>query len=296
MQCCRFVLLCCSVTLALWNSHPCAQGGDRPHTWHTDYAVAMEAAQEQTRNLLIVFHEPGPNRAMKAFEEKTLMQKVVSAKLDGFECAWLPVDALIYVDGKPTRILSHPAFTEMQGRQGVAIVDFAHPGTPNYGHVVTVLPFGPGRYLSTKSMEIALTLPPGSLTQRTMIYAVRLHPEAPASTTGKFHPVLASEAESHSRHQAQIRYQGHHAWESRFHRILSRLFMRGNGPREVVAESWPGQPLVDAAKEAVHSWRQSSGHWEAVSAGHDAYGYDIKRGDNGIWYATGIFAGYERHR
>jgi hypothetical protein len=39
----------------------------------------------------------------------------------------------------------------------------------------------------------------------------------------------------------------------------------------------------------VASWRQSSGHWRAVSGHHAAYGYDIRRGGNGIWYATGIF-------
>ena len=58
---------------------------------------------------------------------------------------------------------------------------------------------------------------------------------------------------------------------------------------EVVAESWPGQDLVDAAEEAVHSWRQSPGHWSAVRSRQPVFGYDIKRGLNGIWYATGIF-------
>jgi hypothetical protein len=39
----------------------------------------------------------------------------------------------------------------------------------------------------------------------------------------------------------------------------------------------------------VASWRQSSGHWRAVSGGHAANGYDIRRGSNSNWYATGIF-------
>jgi hypothetical protein len=122
-----------------------------------------------------------------------------------------------------------------------------------------------------------------------MIFAVRTHPEGPQSTKGTFHPVLASEAQSHSVHQAQIRVQGHHSWETRFHRINSRV--QGLAT-EVVAESWGGESLVDAAIECVRSWRHSPGHWGAVRASHRDYGYDIRRGANGIWYATGIFSGW----
>ena len=57
----------------------------------------------------------------------------------------------------------------------------------------------------------------------------------------------------------------------------------------MVAESWGGETLVDACIECVHSWRQSSGHWNAVRRHQPLFGYDIKRGANGIWYATGIF-------
>jgi hypothetical protein len=58
---------------------------------------------------------------------------------------------------------------------------------------------------------------------------------------------------------------------------------------EVCAESWPGENLVEAAVECVRCWRLSQGHWSAVRAAHRLFGYDMKRGSNGIWYATGIF-------
>ena len=48
--------------------------------------------------------------------------------------------------------------------------------------------------------------------------------------------------------------------------------------------------LMAAALDVVHSWRQSSGHWSAVRSRHAYYGYDMKQGRNGIWYATGIFS------
>lgn len=262
--------------------------------WHTDYAAAVEAAKEQGKLLFVFFHQPENNAARRAFESRTLASPEIIRQLHDFQCAMLPMDASIIISGKPVRLLDHPAFSEMQHRQGVSILDFANPGTKHYGCVVNTFPFDEGRYYSARALKTILNLPPGTLTQRTMVYAVRMHPERPASTRGKLDPVLLSEAQSHSHHQARIHVQGHHGWGHRFQRILSRLFGRGSDPVEVVAESWPGQGLVEAAVDCVDSWRQSPGHWQAVKSNRGAYAYDIKRGNNGIWYATGIFASYHR--
>ncbi|MCE9555471.1 MAG: hypothetical protein K8T91_19155, partial [Planctomycetes bacterium] len=124
--------------------------------------------------------------------------------------------------------------------------------------------------------------------QRTLIYAVRMHPEHPASADGKVNVTLTSFAEEHSQYMAAVQVQGHQDWENRFHQLEARI--PGDlTPSEVAAESWPGQSLVDAAEECVHSWRQSSGHWDAVRHRHPIFGFDMKLGRNGIWYATGIF-------
>jgi hypothetical protein len=139
-----------------------------------------------------------------------------------------------------------------------------------------------------KQLEVIRNLPPGTPTQLALISAIRAHPDSPASTDGMCDPMLAKEAESHSLHQARIQRQGHHNWNRRFHRINSAL-PAGFTAIEVCAESWPGQSLDEAATECVNSWRQSPGHWKAVSEGYPLYGYDMKLGRNGIWYATGIF-------
>ena len=143
-----------------------------------------------------------------------------------------------------------------------------------------------GEY-TPEQLEVIANLPLGTPTQRALIYAIRTHPEAPASTNGTFDPMLAKEAESHSLYQAKIQKQGHHNWDARFRRINAKL--PGLTACEVCAESWPGESLVEAAIECVNSWRQSPGHWRAVSGACPVYGYDMKRGSNGIWYATGIF-------
>jgi len=155
--------------------------------------------------------------------------------------------------------------------------------------VTSIYPLSLPGALTKHNLQSLLTLPEGSLTQRTLILAVRIHPDGPASADGVFLTTLAKETESHSSYQARINLQGHHNWESRFHRISARL-PGGDSAKEVCAESWPGMGLIAAAMDCVHSWRQSSGHWSAVGGRHAYYGYDMKRGSNGIWYATGIFS------
>jgi hypothetical protein len=201
----------------------------------------------------------------------------------------LPMNSTVSSADEQKKLLDHPSFAEMRNSPGLAIIDLCEPDGPLFRQVVSVYPVSRGP-ISAEKLAVMLALPRGTLTQRTLIYAVRTHPESPASTTGHFSYVLNRETENHAWHQAHITLQGHHNWNTRFHAINAQL-PGGLAAREVCAESWPGQNLLDAAEECVHSWRQSSGHWEAVSSRHVLFSYDMKRGANGVWYAVGIFAG-----
>lgn len=254
--------------------------------WLADYGKARQVAQDEGKMLLVYFHADSDG-ACRQFEAVALRDPQIVARLACYICVRLPLDTMSTSGDRPTRLLDHPAFAEMLTQPGVAIIDYAHRTSPYYGLVVSTFPFLNRRAYSPCEMATILDLPPGTLTQRTLIYAVRTHPEHPASTSGNLDPGLANEAENHAGYQARIRLQGHHNWDSRFRRIISRLSF--GLASEVCAESWPGQGLLQAAIECVHSWRLSSGHWSAVSAPQQAYGYDMKRGSNGIWYATGIF-------
>jgi hypothetical protein len=258
--------------------------------WQTDYAKAMELAKTQRKMLLVCFETPGKNAASTRFEREVQRNARLVKLLDRHVALRLPMDAKIMVQGKETVLIQHPAYGELNHQQGVVILDFAHTGTETYGHVVSVLPFGNSKYYRFRPDHLAvlLDLPAGTLTQRTMIFAVRIHPEAPASTLGEADRNLLTEARSHSRFQARLRSQGHHNWGGRFQR-LSALLPGGLRAQEVVAESWPGEGLVDACVDCVDSWRQSSGHWSAVRSRQPRFAYDIQRGSNGIWYATGLF-------
>jgi hypothetical protein len=251
-----------------------------------DYSEAYRAAQAERRMLLIYFQKDR-GAATDQFESQVLLSEEVGEKLRRFVVARLPLSAGGVVQGKTIRFLDHPAFAEMKRCPGVAIVDLTDSASRHYGHVVSIYPFKAGRTLTRQHFAELVSLPAGSLTQRTLIFAVRVHPENPVSADSRLIPLLAAETESHARYQAQLGVQGHHDWDTRFQRINSRT---GLTAQEVCAESWPGQDLVDAAFECVHSWRQSPGHWSAVRGRNTYFGYDMKRGHNGIWYGAGIFA------
>lgn len=258
-------------------------------TWINGYSAAMQKAKADQKLLLVHFCQSSNSDC--AAIERTLAQSQSRQKLNRYVLARVETNETIESKGGKVKILEHPSFSELRGGPGLAVIDMAHKNKPYYGHVVSAVPTAPGRFYQFRPehVPVVLDLPPGTLTQRTMIFAVRTHHSKPASTHGEPDPVLFEEAMSHSQHQARIRRQGHHNWGSRFHRIGGRL-SRGGAPVEIVAESWPGQDLTDACFDCIESWRQSSGHWRNVRRFHTAYGYDIRKGENGIWYATGIFA------
>ncbi|MCE5268975.1 MAG: hypothetical protein LLG00_13940 [Planctomycetaceae bacterium] len=259
-------------------------------TWHKDYALAMAEADRRNAMLLIYFCDGEQAEPSRNFREETLRDPQVTSKLREYVCVKLPLTAKIKMHGKDVVLLEQEAFSEMHGSPGIAIVDFRARKEPLRGAIVSMFPITETLCYTPEQMTVILTLPSGTLTQRTLVYAVRTHPEKPASADGDLSAELSEEAESHSQYQADIRLLGHHAWESRFQRIISRL-PGGFGAREVCAQSWPGEHLVEAAIECVRSWRSSSGHWDAVRSSHTYSGYDMKRGDDGVWYATGIFGG-----
>jgi hypothetical protein len=258
--------------------------------WLSDYAKATAVAESKNKMLFIYFCDGAADSPCNRFEKETLDDPQVRGKLKDYVCLRLPLSAKITVQGKPVVLLEHDAFQEMLNKPGIAVVDYRSSDAALRGLVVSQFPITDTLSYTPQQMAVILTLPPGTLTQRTLIFAVRIHPDHPASADGEPLPALLEEAQGHAQYQANVRVQGHQFWESRFGRILSRL-PGGGAPREVCAESWGGQHLVEAAIECVRCWRTSSGHWSAVRSNSRFFGYDMKRGDNGVWYATGIVDG-----
>lgn len=292
-------------------------------SWETDFDTARRKAEETSRNLLIYFaaendspqllndseesfvrvgksevrqisytlpsmRNPLPiARACREFEQRSFGDLDVLELLDQYVLLKLPVDATVRRDGGETPVLKLPMFQEMLDLPGLAVVDFQHKDAPYHGELVGILPFLRAQIPTTAQVMTFLTLPAGTLTQRTLIYAVRIHQERPLSAMGVPELVLLQEARDHSAYQAKVRVLGHQNFGSRTNRIASAL--NCIGASEVCAQSWSGEGLFEAAIGCVRAWRGSPGHWKGVRAANRHYGYDMVRGGNGVWYATGLF-------
>ena len=258
-------------------------------SWHTDYYAAYNEAAADEKLLLINFVPSGQSAIQQSIDDALPAREELTVKLTEFVLCRLPVDTEIDIEGQPTRLLACDGFRELADGPGFVIVDLANSDESHYRHVVSALPYASGKYYrwSIQGLSVAVDLPSGSLSQRTMIWAVRMHPERPRSTAGAFHPALAGGATAHAAYQARAQLQGHQNFAARSRSLSAAT---GGAIAEVCAESWPGQSLIDSCIDCVASWRHSSGHWRGVSRPHRAYGYDIRRGRNGIWYGTGLFA------
>ena len=229
-----------------------------PAEVYTDYSEAYRAAEQSRKFLLIDFGS--------GFDFGGLPPQQLAAHV----LCRIPPSYMIEANGTRTRLLDSSAFAALEGRPGLAVVDLRNP--PHFGRTVSLLP---QRHVTLLKVAAVLTLPPGTLTQRTLVWAFRIHPEHPQSVYGTACPQLMAHCQRHCGVQCAMCNQHHAAGHP--------------GSTEIVAESWPwSRNVVDAAIDIVQSWRGSSGHWGAASRRWSRYGYDMQT--NGQkWYATGVF-------
>jgi hypothetical protein len=258
-------------------------------TWHTDYAQATAKAKKDNKDLLIVFHEKGEL-------DEIFRTPEVQKRLGNFVCLRLP--ASYELDKK--RLLDHEALADMMGQPGFAIISYHDEKLATNGTAISVHPRVQSRYrwvpqYGVREVCIILDLPAtASLSQRSMIYAVSVHPEQPRSIEAECHPAFLAHAESHSQRQASTQRQHHANLGAAMNWLQNQVGGGFGGASEVVAESWGrfvgGENVLEAAFSCIDAWRHSPGHWGAVSRPHRYFGYDIAQAGNGTWYATGIFA------
>jgi hypothetical protein len=263
--------------------------GTADFTSRVDYSAAFKRAAREHKDLVIYFREDD-------HLDDVLRHPDVRERLAGYVFLQVPADYQL----RGETLLQHPCLEEMGGRPGLAVISLHDRGLPFYQEVVSAHPFMRSHYgwvpdYGLEEVKAILDLPAhATLTQRSMIYAIRVHPEVPQSVYGEPHPAFLAHAERHSARQAGMLNQ-HHADLIATSAWLSGELGQGlGGQSEVVAESWGrvvgGENVLEAAFSCVDAWRHSSGHWGAVSRPHRYFGYDLARGANGTWYATGIFA------
>lgn len=257
-------------------------------TWQEDYTKATDQAIEMKKDLVIYFRDEG--ELDDAFDDAEV-QKL----LKNFVCLKVPVD--YKVEGK--KLLNSDALEDMMGKPGLAVVSYHDKTLPTFATAISTHPIAASRYrwvpkYGVEQIKVTLGLPAfATLSQRSMIYAIRVHPEVPQSVFCACHPAFLEHAAQHSRTQASQQRQ-HHANLGAVSGTLRGKVEKGFfGAQEIVAESWGrfvgGESVQEAAFSCIDAWRHSSAHWGAVAGRHTYFGYDVAKAANGTWYATGIF-------
>jgi hypothetical protein len=258
--------------------------------WHTSYSAAFKQATAEKKQLFLFFRDEKNPRLADLYEKEVLGSQDLAEPLAEVVRVVLPLDAKrpFRIPENPDQtLMSHSSFQYMYDRQGIAVIDLTDSDSELHGHVVSAHPFSSGKHYTVRSTKIVLGLPAGTVTQRALIYAVRLHPAAPSSTVdGKCHDYLCKQARSSSKLMAAYESVGHHDWGTRYGAIASNT---GKSAQEVAAMGG-NVPLVDAAVIVVDQWYGSPAHWSIMSAPASIFGYDLVRAPSGNWYGTGIFA------
>lgn len=256
--------------------------------WQDNYTRATDKAIAEHKDLVIYFREEG--ELDQVFEDAG-----VKKQLESFVCLKLPIDFKV----GDQRLVDTYALEDMQGKPGLAVISYHHKKLATFATAISVHPVTPSRYhwvpsYGVEQVKITLGLPAnGTLSQRSMIYAVSVHPEVPQSVFCTCHAAFLDHAQQHSMVQARARRQHHCNLSAASSTLRSRVERGFSGTQEVVAQSWGsfvgGENVLEASFSCIDAWRHSPAHWGGVAGRHTFFGYDIARGSNGTWYATGIF-------
>jgi len=265
------------------------QIGELP--WHTDYSAAYRQAKTERKQLLLYFRdEKNPAKADK-LEQNGLSRPELRTPLSKFARVVLSTNTLAPLakdakeGAKPIRLLDYRCYVHMRGQAGLAIVDMMNDKDHLYGKCVSAHPLSSNTLENFNSIKIMLELPRGTITQRTLTFVMRTHPERPASVWGQGNPYLFEQARQACQLMVTYGSVGHHDWGTRSSRISGQF---GSGPSEVASMGWGGN-LFDAAHACVNLWRGSGTHWSMMITPNRFFGYDMVQSPNGTWYANGLF-------
>lgn len=259
--------------------------------WHTSYSAAYKQAKEDKKQLVMFFRDELDLLTAGQFEQEVLAKPELKEPLDKVVRLVLPTSTLAprpkdaKPEDKPVRLLDHGCFAYMQKQAGLAVLDLIDEKDHLFGKCVSAHPFSSNTLANHGLVKVILELPRGTITQRTLTYVLRTHPEQPVSVWGKGDPMLFEQCRIASQLMVDYGSVGHHDWGNRSALVGNHF---GVSPMEV-ASIGGGATLFEAAQSAVNVWRGSGVHWGMMTTPNRFFGYDMVQSANGTWFANGIF-------
>jgi len=265
--------------------------------WESEFETAKQNAQTYKRLLFVIMENEGDTAFKNTFLNTTLRDASLQSRLLNITLLRLKGETLVRIENKDAMLRDHFAKSFSEGGDTLLIFNFATEASNlHYGKIISALPlklFPKFPQYDLNRIDVLtkiLDLPIASVPERSLILAVRLHPEGAYSTDGYLSPYLTEEAIGTTKLQVDRDFQGHPDWDSRFQRIIAKQGSGYQAPYENAAESWPHNiSFVSAALECVDSWKHSDGHWAATLWAWTDYAYHMRLNENGVWYCTGIY-------
>lgn len=264
-------------------------------SWHNDYLAAYVEASQEKRYLLMLFRENVVGGEPLSSADK-IFAPSMRPMLEQFSRVELPLNAAMpNLSGKnndspqndlPNLLLKHRSFRHLGMQQGIAVVDLTDPASPNHARVVSVLPLPEGGQFNGDDLMLALNLPKGAISQRTLLFAIRSTVPDSSLSMREFSPALIELAHRNSRYMANAGQTGSFDQENRQRKIEEKF-----GPqaelKELVFATKSEATIHDAALQAVTSWISNSESFEILDSPATAMGMDMfQDSESGRWYVT----------
>lgn len=255
--------------------------------WTTDYVDAYQRAIAGRRLLIMLFRPPS-DTGTTGGNSDNLPGPADLPVLSETVCVLVPTD--MRIPGQPpestARLLDHRSFRHLQGEPGIAVVDLTSTDSPHFGRVVSAFPGATDRRSILAALQPALTLPPGTISQRSLLMAIRAaEPESPLARQGSLE-FLNGLANRNCRYMAHLEQSGLFEAEQRREAVYQQFGDDAVLLEHVFATDSP-TTLQSAAAAAAAFWKADGKLTLAEGRQVLGYGLDLfESTGSGRWYAT----------
>ena len=264
-------------------------------SWHNDYLAAYVEASREKRFLLMLFRENAVGGEPLSPTE-SVFDPSLRPMLEQFSRVELPLNAAMpdisksnqdaEQNGLPDLLLKHRSFRHLGMRPGIAVVDLTDPASPNHARVVSALPLPESGQFNNADLMLALNLPQGAISQRTLLFAIRSTVPDSSLSMRDFSQTLIELAHRNSRFMANAGQVGSFDLENRAQQVEKEFGSQAD-LRELVFATETETTIHDAALQAVTSWISNSESFDILDSPAKAMGMEMfQNSESGRWYVT----------
>jgi hypothetical protein len=131
--------------------------------WLDDYGIALRTAARQRKRLLLLAYGPGQDGMAQALAERLAEVPEIARAFQAAVRVKLPTDTKLPSDAGDLELVRHPSFSGLNGKPGLALIDFSTSDRALYGCVVWTLPALADHQFDLAEVARALGAPAGAI-------------------------------------------------------------------------------------------------------------------------------------